>query len=67
MLFHQPLSTSTIQTLHGNVPGGGFTRRHLLACLQDVYTRIYEEEEAASPVPDRPLLNRWAGWWWWWV
>lgn len=62
VLFRQALSTSTTQTLHGDVPGGGFTRRHLLACVQDVYTRIYEEEEAASPVPDRsgrPLLNRW--------
>ncbi|PRW60149.1 bifunctional acetaldehyde- alcohol dehydrogenase isoform A [Chlorella sorokiniana] len=62
VLFDYPLSTPTTETLHGDVPGGGgFTRRHLLACLQDVYTHIYAEEEAAAPVPDRSgrsLLNR---------
>ena len=67
-----PLQHPTVVTLHGDV-AGAFTRRHLLKSLQAEYSRIYEEEQAVDPAPDRraqaraakkkgcTLTNRWVG------
>ncbi|KAI7838032.1 hypothetical protein COHA_008213 [Chlorella ohadii] len=60
VLIDYPLRRSTVVTLHGDVPSG-FIRRHLLESLQAEYSRIYADEEAASPVPNRSgrvLFNR---------
>lgn len=53
VLIDYPLHHPTTVTLRGDAPGGGFTSRGLLEGLRAEYSRIYAEEEAASPVPDR--------------
>lgn len=56
-----PLHRPVVVMLHGDVPGGGFTRRHLLESLGEEYCRIYEEEQEAAPLFERTgsgLYNR---------